>query len=97
MLSTDEVAIVSFVLGVVNMTTTAKISFLYAVMNLFNHAVVSDAGTGTSGTAFTEQYLPHFFSEVNLDIFIEDVFYDEGSILVRQARWYHDEANAYNY
>lgn len=45
MLSTDEVAIVSFVLGVVNMTTTAKISFLYAVMNLFNHAVVSDAGT----------------------------------------------------
>ena len=77
--------------------TTTKISFLYAVKNLFNHAVVSDAGTGTSSTAFTEQYLPHFFSEVNLDIFIEDVFYDEGSILVRQARWYHDEANAYNY
>lgn len=96
MLSTDEVAIVSIVWGVVNMTST-KISFLYAVKNLFNHAVVSDAGTGTSGTAFTEQYLPHFLGEVNLDILIEDVFYDEGSMLVRQARWYHDEANAYNY
>lgn len=33
----------------------------------------------------------------DIHIFIEDVFYDEGSILVRQARWYHDEANAYNY
>lgn len=97
MLSTGEVAMVSIAWGLVNNTNIAKTLFLYAVINLLKHAVVSNAGTGTSGTAFIEQYLPNFLREVNLDIFIEDVFYNENSILVLSARRYHDEADAYNY
>ena len=86
--------------SIINIALTSdvtKIAFLASVYTLYEHAVISNAGTGTSGTALISKYLADFFHQVNFDVFIDDIFYDEDSILIQLAKENHSEESAYNY
>ena len=71
--------------------------FVCMVNKLSEHALKSDAGVGTSGTLPFEEFISDLVGNINFDILIQNVFYDENSNLVQQARRLHDEKYAYNY
>ena len=76
--------------------TERKFIFNRAMKELSKHALKSDAGVGTSGTLTFEEFFSDWKSNINLDIIIQHVFYEDSSALVQQARRYHNEKNAYH-
>ena len=81
----------------INKNCDSKFVFKLMVRELIKHALKSDAGVGTSGTLSFEEFLSKLGENINFDIFIQNVFYDDNSYLVQQARLNHSEDNAYNY
>ena len=71
--------------------TERKFIFNRAMKELSKHALKSDAGVGTSGTLTFEEFFSDWKSNINLDIIIKHVFYEDSSALVQQARRYHNE------
>ena len=76
-----------------------QVAIFIGLLELKYHAVVSNAGAGTSGTSpiDIDNFWADFSTQLNFDVLIDDVFYNENSIMVQLAKENRSEESAYNY